>query len=326
MLKDRASQEPFIAGVSAPMFDPFARPRGDIRRCVDERFRFMPTADERLHIATSLSEALAALADRGRSGEPLAGGTWIMRALLREERQDWSYVAISKIDELRRVEILDSDIGIGSCVMHAELARSLEFLPECRALALAAARSANPGIPCFATMGGNPCASTSAAADLIPALMCLAAEVELATPKESERVSIERFLEIRTHLEPGRIISCVFVPRNACRGSTHLRLPLRKAGDYPVAVVSFAVAFDRDGLVASARVAVGSVEPTTRRWRPLEADLIGRSLDSGWAAGKAESYGEDFRGRDGVEAPGWYRVKVLPVLVRQAVDPIREQH
>jgi carbon-monoxide dehydrogenase medium subunit len=290
----------------------------------------MPLADERLHVATSLSDALAALADRGRSGAPLAGATWIMRAPLREERQDWSqdrsYVAISKIEELRHVEILDSEISIGSCVTHAELALCLAPLPDCRALAQAAARSANPAIRGVATVGGNLCASAFAAADLIPALICLEAEVELTTPKGSERVSMERFLEARTHLEPGRLIRRVFVPRNACRRSAHLRLPLRKAGDYPVAIVSIAAALGRDGLVASARVAVGSVEPAARRWKRLEADLIGRSLDSGWAAGKAESYSEDFRGRDGVEAPGWYRVKVLPTLVRRAVDAIQEQH
>jgi carbon-monoxide dehydrogenase medium subunit len=296
----------------------------------NQGFRFMPAADERLHVATSLSDALAALADRGRSGAPLAGATWIMRAPLRQERQDWSpdvsYVAISKIEELRRVEILDSEISIGCCVTHAELALCLLPLPDCRALAQAAARSANPAIRGVATVGGNLCASPFAAADLIPALICLEAEIELATPKGSERVSIERFLELRSHLEPGRLVRRVLVPRNACRRSAHLRLPLRKAGDYPVAIVSIATALGRDGVVESARVAVGSVEPAARRWERLEADLIGRSLDSGWAAGKAESYCEDFRGRDGVDAPGWYRLKVLPNLVRRAVDAIREQH
>jgi hypothetical protein len=38
MVKDRASQEPFVAGgVSASMFNPFAPPRGDIRRRVERR-------------------------------------------------------------------------------------------------------------------------------------------------------------------------------------------------------------------------------------------------------------------------------------------------
>lgn len=294
----------------------------------------MPTADERLYVATSLSDALAVLADRGHSGAPLAGATWIMRAALRQERQDWfqdrsqdrSYVAISKIEELRHVDILDSEISIGSCVTHTELARCLAALPDCRALAQAAARSANPAIRGVATVGGNLCASAFAAADLVPALICLEAKVELATRSGTEQVSMAHFLEVRSNLAPECIVRRVLVPRHAGLRSAHLRLPLRKAGDYPVAIVSIAAALGPDGLVASARVAVGSVEPVARRWQRLEADWIGRPLDSGWAAGQAANYGEDFQGRDAVEAPGWYRVKVLPNLVRRAVDAIREQH
>jgi aerobic carbon-monoxide dehydrogenase medium subunit len=285
----------------------------------------MPAADEHLYIATSISDALAALADRGRAGAPLAGATWIMRAPLREERQELSYVALSKIGELRQVEILDSEIRIGACVTHTELAHALAALPECEALAQAAARSANPAIRGVATVGGNLCAAAFAAADLVPALMCLEAEVEIATPRAYERMSLEHFLALRANLEPGRFVSQVIVPRNVSR-SAHLRLPLRKAGDYPVAIVSVAVALAADGLVGSARVAVGSVEPVARRWRRLEEDLIGRPLDSTWAANKAARYCADFRGRDGIEAPGWYRVKVLPNLVRRAVEAIREQH
>jgi carbon-monoxide dehydrogenase medium subunit len=101
---------------------------------------------------------------------------------------------------------------------------------------------------------------------------------------------------------------------------------LRKAGDYPVAIVSIAVTLDPRGVVKSARVAVGSVEPVARRWRRLEADLNGQPLDPNLAADRAESLCGDFQGRDGVEAPGWYRVKVLPNLVRRAIGAIREQY
>src|ERR1700681_4391481 len=92
MVNDRASQQPFVAGgVSASCSSRSCRRAAIFDDASNEGFRFMPAADERLHIATSLSDALAALADRGRSGAPLAGATWIMRAPLREERQDWSY-------------------------------------------------------------------------------------------------------------------------------------------------------------------------------------------------------------------------------------------
>ena len=116
----------------------------------------------------------------------------------------------------------------------------------------------------------------------------------------------------------------VIVPR-APRRSTHVRLPLRKAGDYPVAIFSLAVTLDASGAVTSIGADVGSVEPTARRWYQLEAELIGRPLDPAHAAEKAEGHCAALRPRDGVEAPGWYRLKVLPSLVRKAVSALREQ-
>ncbi|RWL81357.1 MAG: FAD-binding molybdopterin dehydrogenase [Mesorhizobium sp.] len=279
---------------------------------------------ERFHAATSLADAIAALADRGSAGAALAGATWIMRAPLRHERRDLSYVAISKIDELRRLDILDREISIGACVTHAELASSLGSLPECRALAQAAVNSANPAVRNVATIGGNLCASAFAAADLVPALLCLDAELEIEGAKGSERMTVKRFLEVRTGIEPDRLVRRVIVPRTA-RHSAHIRLPLRKAGDYPAAIVSLAATLNPTGVVESARVAVGSVEPVARRWEQLETSLVGHSLDPRRATEQAERFCGDFLGREGVEAPGWYRVKVLPSLVRRAVLALQEQ-
>lgn len=279
---------------------------------------------EQLYVATSLADALAALAERGRAAGVLAGATWIMRAPLRHEPQDLSYVVISRIDELRRVEVLDHEIGIGACVTHAELAHALASVPECSALAQAAGNSANPAVRNVATIGGNLCASAFAAADLVPALICLDAELEIARPDGSERLTVERFLEIRADIAPDCLVRRVIVPRMK-RHSAHIRLPLRKAGDYPVAIVSLAATLGPGGIVESARLAVGSVEPAARRWTQLEAGLVGRALDPRHAAEQAERLCGDFSGRDGVEAPGWYRVKVLPSLVRRAVAALQEQ-
>ncbi|GLS38651.1 molybdopterin dehydrogenase [Mesorhizobium tianshanense] len=285
----------------------------------------MPSQNgERLYVATSLADALAALAERGRAASVLAGATWTMRAPLRHEPQDLSYVAISRIDELRRVDVLDREISIGAGVTHAELANALASLPECSALAQAAGNSANPAIRHVATIGGNLCASAFAAADLVPALICLDAELEIAGTNGSERMTVERFVEIRSGIAPGRLVRRVIVPRKT-RRSAHIRLPLRKAGDYPVAIVSLAVTLGPTGVVENARLAVGSVEPVARRWMQLEAGLVGGALDPRHAAEQAERLCGDFSGRDGIEAPGWYRVKVLPSLVRRAVAALHEQ-
>ena len=99
---------------------------------------------------------------------------------------------------------------------------------------------------------------------------------------------------------------------------------MRKAGDYPVAIFSLGVTVDAGGVITNASAALGSVEPTARRWHELEAQLIGLRLEPAHAADMAEKLCGGLRARDGVEAPGWYRLKVLPSLVRKAVGALRE--
>jgi len=60
------------------------------------------------------------------------------------------------------------------------------------------------------------------------------------------------------------------------------------------------------------------VEPVARRWERLEAALVGRPLDPAQAAEVAAELADEFTGRDSVELPAWYRVSVLPSLVRRA--------
>jgi len=277
----------------------------------------------RFYRAKSLDDAVAALSERGREGAPLAGATWIMRAPIRDEKLAPSYVAISRVEELRQVAVLGHEIKIGAAVTHAELAAALASVRDCRALAIAAERSANPAIRHQATVGGNLCTPAFAAADLVPALLCLDAEVELAHRKDSGRMPLERFLAMRMEIEPGTLLRCVIVPRTP-RRSAHIRLPLRKAGDYPVAIVSLAATLGSDGRASKLAIAVGSVEPVARRWTRLEHELLDRPLDPQSAGERAEAASADFVGRDGVEAPGWYRVKVLPALVRRAVEALSD--
>jgi aerobic carbon-monoxide dehydrogenase medium subunit len=279
-------------------------------------------SETRLYVAPTLDDAIAALADRGSDGAPLAGATWIMRAPLRREKH-CSYVAIGRIAALQEISVGDHEISIGACATHAELAQQLAALPDCHALALAAGSAANPAVRQVATIGGNLCATNFSAADLIPALLCLNAEIELLGPHGTERMPLSRLLEIRASLVPGQLLRRIIIARTPQR-STHVRLPLRKAGDYPVAIFSLAVTLSASDRVVSAHAAVGSVELTARRWPELEAALIDHPLDPARAAELAEHHSAGWHGRDGVEAPGWYRVKVLPSLVRKAVTALRE--
>jgi len=277
-----------------------------------------PKSDS-LYIAGSVADAVAALADRGSDGAALAGATWAMRAPIRGDRQARSHVAISKIAELRTIEVSDKEVVIGSCVTHAELARRLEPIPELRGLAMAAGSSANPAVRQVATVGGNLCTADFAAADLVPALLCLDAAVEIETSDGSARLAIADFLMRRTSLGSASLVRRIIIPLRPML-SAHARLPLRKAGDYPVAIVSLSIETRRDGTIAAARIGVGSVEAVARRWSRLEEALIGTPRDAILAGEQAQASAGTFTGRDGIDAPSWYRVMVLPTLVRRAFE------
>lgn len=283
-----------------------------------------PPAKRSLHIARSVPEALEARARVGENAEFFAGGTWIMRADRREEFEDRHYISIGGIEALAGILISKDDVVIGASTSHAELAAALTEVAGFRALHVAAAKSANPAIRNLATVGGNICTGGFAAADLVPALLCLSASLEFSGADGVERVPLETFLKTRSTVLPGRILSRVIVPRRP-RRSAHARLPLKKAGDYPVAIVSASFVLGENGTVEDAVIAVGSVEHSARRWTALETAIRGRRPTPSDVAMLAKETAGAFQGRDGVEAPGWYRVKVLPELARRAFEDLAER-
>ena len=84
------------------------------------------------------------------------------------------------------------------------------------------------------------------------------------------------------------------------------------------------MSLDAAARVQTARIAVGSVEPVARRWERLEAALVGRPLDPPQAAQAAAELADEFTGRDSVDMPAWYRVSVVPSLVRRAALAARD--
>lgn len=270
---------------------------------------------------TSVDEALVQLARPGSA--PIAGATWMMRAGLRHEQIPSFWVSLDGIDALHQLELGSKVMTLGAMITHDRMASALPDAPDLRALVMAANGSANPGVRRIATLGGNLCASGFAAADLVAALLALDATVEIATPQGRGRLGMEAFLERRTRPGP-MLLTSVQVARGAGH-SAHARLPIRKAGDYPVAIVSLWLEVDAEGRIADLRLAVGAVEDVACRWRNLEQQAKGQQPDPAAMEALARTHLADFTPRNGLDAPGWYRLRVLPVLVRRAFAQIRKE-
>lgn len=273
---------------------------------------------------TTLEAAVAAL---GGGAVPIAGATWIMRAPLRHEPVPAHLVSLRGLQELHGVDVGPEFASVGAMVTHEGLGVDLAPHSDLFGIATAARASANPGVRRIATLGGNVATRGFAASDLTPALLAADASVVVATDGGLRATPMDAFLSARDGAReaPGRggLIVRIEIARSAHRAA-HARLTMRKAGDYPCAIVSVSVGLDA-GIITDVRIAVGAVEATARRWTVLEDRLKGMTLDPSRAEAAARASMDGFAPREGVDAPGWYRLSVLPVLVRRAFGDLQAE-
>jgi len=135
-----------------------------------------------------------------------------------------------------------------------------------------------------AIMGGDICAMVYPS-DMAPALIALDAKAEIAGPKGTRTVPLEKFyvspdkqISRETLLSSQEMLVSVEIPSSSQgRKGAFLKLKERQAFDF--AIVSVAVAISLKGAtVADARVALGGVAPFPLRSVKAEAALKGKEL------------------------------------------------
>lgn len=273
---------------------------------------------------TSVKEALAILDQYPGDAKIVGGATWLMRAGFRGDKLPAILVSLSRIKDIDAVVEREKGWTIGPMVTHECLAGQFGSGRALRALGQAAGMSANPGVRRLATLGGNLATEEFAAADLVPALIVLDASVTVAHLNGKESLAVEEFLGSRALMPDPSIVTGVEIKADRSF-SAHVRQTMRAAGEYPAAIVSIAAKLSGNHKIETVRIAVGSVEPKARRWRSLESELAGRVFDLAGIEGAAKAKLADFSPREGVDVPSWYRLEILPHLVRGAFTEIEKQ-
>jgi aerobic carbon-monoxide dehydrogenase medium subunit len=268
-----------------------------------------------LYRASSVEDAVEELARLGPDGEALAGATWVMRAPIRHERFRRRYVSLGGIEELTRIDPGDPTV-VGALATHTAIAALEAGNGPLGSLIEAARTSAFLAIRDTATLAGNIC-TVFPEADLVPPLLASEAQVDVASPAGRESLELGEYLVSRGARPAGEVVVSVTVPAPAGRRSAYERLTVRGSGEFPLACVAVSVDLE-DGMVREARVAVGSVEELPRRSAAAEAALQGRPLDVRAAEQAGLAAAGELTAREGLDAPGWYRLAVLPALLTRA--------
>lgn len=265
---------------------------------------------------TSLDEALALLGEA--QWRILAGGTDFYPALgnrpIRENILD-----INGIAELRGIAETRDGWRIGARTTWTDIAR--HDLPHAfDALRQAAREVGSVQIQNVATVAGNLC-NASPAADGVPALLVLGAEVELRSANARRGLPLAQFVlgNRRTALMPGEMVTGIRVPRGGSAG----RSAFVKLGARRYLVISIAMAAARlvvhDGRVEQAVVAVGACSAAAARLAGVETALTGRMADAALAAIVQSAPMAELSPIDDVRGSAAYRVDAAREIVARAV-------
>ena len=211
----------------------------------------------------------------------MAGGTDLLVSLRHMPQPERVIIGLERIEQLRRIdELPDNSVSIGAAVTFGSIVRSPLLKARYPLLTQAASTVGGPAIRNMASIGGN-IVTASPAADSLPALYLLDAQLELRSTAGNRTVGIAEFMlgPRRTMLQPGEIISRIILPP-ATDWSLQLFEKVGRRKSLAIAVASMAAALRlaADGTVAEARFAWGSVGPTIVRCPAAEAQLKGQPL------------------------------------------------
>ncbi|TPN97506.1 xanthine dehydrogenase family protein subunit M [Mesorhizobium sp. B1-1-5] len=229
---------------------------------------------------TTVDEALALLGeDRWRI---LAGGTDFYPAQGAKPFRD-NVLDINGLAELRGIVETGEHWRVGARATWTDIER--QPLPVAfDALKSAGREVGSVQIQNVASIAGNLC-NASPAADGVPALLVLDADVELRSLKSVRHLPLSEFIlgNRRTALQPGEMVTAIRVPKHSAAGSS----AFVKLGARRYLVISIAMAAARlvveNGVVADAAVAVGACSAVARRLTGVETALRGQPVTSALA-------------------------------------------
>jgi CO/xanthine dehydrogenase FAD-binding subunit len=250
----------------------------------------------------------------------LAGGTDFYPAL-GDRPVTTSVIDISRVAELRGIRMGADAIVIGGGTTWSEIVRNP--LPRCfDALKGAAGEIGGIQIQNRGTIAGNLC-NASPAADSVPPLLALDAQVELVSSAGTRRLALDDFIlgNRKTALRTDEILARVVIARRTENAhAAFLKLGARKYLVISISMVAVVVEIDASGCVAEARVAVGSCSAKAQRLRQLEQHLRGMRAEPGIAATIRSEHLYPLSPIDDLRATAEYRRDASLTLVQRAME------
>jgi CO/xanthine dehydrogenase FAD-binding subunit len=259
----------------------------------------------------------------------LAGGTDFYPAL-GERIVRGTVMDVSRLRELRGVTVEEEYFRIGGLTTWTDILKAP--LPSCfDGLKSAAREVGSVQIQNRGTVAGNLC-NASPAADGVPPLLALDAEVELTSAVGVRRMLAADFIvgNRKTQRRSDELLTAVLIPRALGDSkSAFLKLGARRYLVISISMVAVVVRFAdevrrEDRKVLAAQIAVGSCSAVARRLPELERHLIGVSVGDTLSEVVKPDHLASLSPIDDVRATGEYRMDAALHLVQRALNACAE--
>ena len=309
----------------------------------------------------SLVEALEHLGMHPGDLRVLAGGTDLIPSMKQRLFEPEYVLDLRGIADLRGVKPQnDGGVEIGALTTLRAIERS-EFLREhYPVLTEAASTVASPVLRNMGTIGGNICLDTRClwynqsltwrkgcgfcikkdgdlchvapggtkcwaafSGDTPPALLCLNAEIEIASPNETRRIPLADFYtglgDSYRKLQPNELVTRVFLPASSSgyRG-VYRKLRVRGSIDYPLAGVAV-VMMRSNRHVADARIGITAVNPAPLLVKGVAELLAGKTLNEALAVAAGDLVAKVSKPLTTSALTPEYRREMIRVFTKRAV-------
>jgi 4-hydroxybenzoyl-CoA reductase subunit beta len=309
----------------------------------------------------SVEEAVGYLTLHSGNIRVLAGGTDLIPSMRQKLFEPEYVLDLRGIAALRGIDLLsDGGVQIGALTSLRAIERSDFLRSHYSVLTEAAATVASPVLRNMGTIGGNICLDTRClwynqsltwrkacgfcikkdgdlchvapggticwaafSGDTPPALLCLNAEIEIASSAGLRRMPLQDLYtglgDDYRRLQPGEIVTRVLLPAStAGYCGVYRKLRVRGSIDYPLAGV--AVAMKRaNGHVADARVGITAVNPAPLLVKGAGDLLIGKIVDATIAAAVGDLAAKISKPLTTSALTPEYRREMIRVFTKRAV-------
>ncbi len=269
--------------------------------------------------ATSVEDAVAALARSEGEGKLIAGGQSLMPMLNFRLAGPAVLIDVGRIAGLDGIEETDEGLTVGALARHAALETSPGVAKHLPVLAEAMRHVAHLAIRNRGTIGGS-LSHADPAAELPLMAVLLDAVLHITGPEESREVPAEEFFigALTTDLEDEEMVTAVTFPYLPAGCGWGFEEVSRRSGDFALAAAAATLSFE-GSVISEARLAVTGVDDLPLRISEAEEGLMGGELTEEKISAAAESVQASVNPNSDAQASADYRRHLIGVLTARVL-------